>query len=144
MPAESLVRAAAHRVKPLVIRGGLARTFGSLVKASWRCSSCSPVSTFSVMPSNIRWMRKPLESSRQLSASRWRPSFSISFSSPATASAHELLASGARNSRKVSLLENLPVVPLVPRGDESQGSHAHLVLVRRASQQPRFFPQRAK
>jgi len=29
--AESLARVAAHHVKPLVIRGGLARTFGSLV-----------------------------------------------------------------------------------------------------------------
>ncbi|HKN76476.1 MAG TPA: hypothetical protein VJW94_14950 [Candidatus Acidoferrum sp.] len=31
MRAETLVRVAAHDVKPLVIRGGLARTFGSLV-----------------------------------------------------------------------------------------------------------------
>jgi hypothetical protein len=32
MRAETLIRAAAHHVvKPLVIRGGLARTFGSLV-----------------------------------------------------------------------------------------------------------------
>lgn len=32
MRAETLIRAAAHQVvKPLVIRGGLARTFGSLV-----------------------------------------------------------------------------------------------------------------
>jgi hypothetical protein len=31
MRKETLVRAAQHRVKPLVIRGGLARTFGSLV-----------------------------------------------------------------------------------------------------------------
>jgi len=31
MRAETLDRAAAHHVKPLVIRGGLARTFGSLV-----------------------------------------------------------------------------------------------------------------
>jgi hypothetical protein len=31
MRAESLVPIAAHHVKPLVIRGGLARTFGSLV-----------------------------------------------------------------------------------------------------------------
>lgn len=30
MRAETLVRVAAHHVKPLVIRGGLARTFGSL------------------------------------------------------------------------------------------------------------------
>ena len=30
MRAESLVHVAAHHVKPLVIRGGLARTFGSL------------------------------------------------------------------------------------------------------------------
>jgi hypothetical protein len=30
MRAETLVRAAAHHVKPLVIRGGLAHTFGSL------------------------------------------------------------------------------------------------------------------
>jgi riboflavin transporter FmnP len=30
MRAETLVRVAAHDVKPLVIRGGLARTFGSL------------------------------------------------------------------------------------------------------------------
>jgi len=31
MRAESLARVAAHHVKPLVIRGGLARTSGSLV-----------------------------------------------------------------------------------------------------------------
>ncbi len=31
MRAESLARVAAHHVKPLVIRGGLVRTFGSLV-----------------------------------------------------------------------------------------------------------------
>ena len=31
MRAEILVRTPAHHVKPLVIRGGLARTFGSLV-----------------------------------------------------------------------------------------------------------------
>jgi uncharacterized BrkB/YihY/UPF0761 family membrane protein len=31
MRAETLVRAAAHHGKPLVIRAGLARTFGSLV-----------------------------------------------------------------------------------------------------------------
>jgi riboflavin transporter FmnP len=30
MRAETLVRVATHSVKPLVIRGGLARTFGSL------------------------------------------------------------------------------------------------------------------
>jgi hypothetical protein len=30
MRAETLVRVAGHHVKPLVIRGGLARTFGSL------------------------------------------------------------------------------------------------------------------
>ena len=30
MRAETLVRAAVHHAKPLVIRGGLARTFGSL------------------------------------------------------------------------------------------------------------------
>ncbi|MGB9467060.1 MAG: hypothetical protein WBR10_18280 [Candidatus Acidiferrum sp.] len=31
MRADTLFRAAAHHAKPLVIRGGLARTFGSLV-----------------------------------------------------------------------------------------------------------------
>jgi riboflavin transporter FmnP len=31
MRAETLVRSQEHHVKPLVIRGGLARTFGSLV-----------------------------------------------------------------------------------------------------------------
>jgi hypothetical protein len=31
VPAESLIRTATHHPKPLVIRGGLARTFGSLV-----------------------------------------------------------------------------------------------------------------
>jgi hypothetical protein len=33
MRAETLVRVAAHHPKPLVIRGGLAQTFGSLVSS---------------------------------------------------------------------------------------------------------------
>jgi hypothetical protein len=46
---------------------------------------------------------------------------------------NEQRVSGARDSRKISLIENLPVVQFVPRSDISQGPHAHLVLVRRPS-----------
>ena len=58
----SLPRRAHHVAKPLVIRGGLARTFGSLVSflavlfLSW-----GP--TFLETLSNILWTRKPRQSS---------------------------------------------------------------------------------
>src|SRR5580700_4563832 len=61
-----------------------------------------------------------------------------------TPGAREPRVSGARNSRKVSLLKDLPVMQLVSRGDVSQRPHAHLVLIRRASSQPRLFAERAK
>src|SRR5271154_326678 len=112
--------------------------------AFWQCSSCLEDSTFWGTPSNIHWLRKPRESSPQRSASPSRPSSSISFSSLASASAREPLASGARDSRKVSLLENLPVVQLVPRRDECQRPHTHLVFVGRTAPHPRVFPKRPK
>jgi len=59
----------------------------------------------------------------------------------ATPTAREPRVSGARNSRKVSLLENLPVMQLVSRGDVSQRPYAHLIFVRRASSQPHLFAE---
>jgi hypothetical protein len=143
MRAETLVRVAAHHaVKPLVIRGGLARAFGSL--ASFLAALfLSSVSSCSETPSNIHWPRKPRQSSQRRSASSWRPSC-FSFLSPGTASAPELHASGARDGRKVSLLENLSVVELVSRGDERQRPHAYLVLIGYSAAHPHVCPERTK
>jgi hypothetical protein len=72
MRAETFVRIAHHHVKPLVIRGGLARTFGSL--ASFLAVLFLLLGLYLLGDGfqHPRWMPRPQKSSLRRSALRWR------------------------------------------------------------------------
>src|SRR5580692_10081669 len=94
------------------------------------------------MPSNIHSLRKPSRFWQPPSASPWRPFCFIFFLSPAVATGP--CASGARDSRKVSFLEDPPVVQLVPGGDERQRPHRHPIIAGRPTPHPLVFAERAE
>src|SRR5208282_1394949 len=65
-------------------------------------------------------------------------------SNRARANVREWRASGSRNSRKVSLLENLPVMQFVPGGDKCKRPHTHFIFIGHTASQPRLAAQRTE
>lgn len=101
--------------------------------ASLRRSSFVWVSTCSAMRSHTRWMRRPREFFSLRCALPWPPFYSITWSSLGTGNGREHGVSSARNSREVSLLDNLPVMQFVPCRYVGQRPHADFILVGRPS-----------
>ena len=144
MRAETLVRAGAHHVaKPWSFAEGW-REPSEVWSSSWRCFSCAWCS-YLLGDAFVH----PLEAQ---ALAVLGAALSITLASillyfllkPRHGQRPRTTRSGAGDSRKVALLENLPVVQLVPRGNKCQRPHAHLILVGRASSQPRIFPKRTK
>src|SRR6266849_2432205 len=104
-------------------------------------SFCVLAFTCSKTPLSIGLPRELTGSLPALSSSPWRSSFSTISSNLGEVRGRERIISGAGNSREIPVVEDPPVMQLVPRGDKGEGPDGHFIFVGHAAPAPGLFPQ---